>query len=87
MKDFILDKAVLSEEEKKDILMAVQSLQMTQDMNNSQTLRKQINPDIRCQYILRKIKTEVKMNHDRKGKDDGKTDNKNGFINRGICKL
>lgn len=40
MKDFVLDKAVLSKEEKQDILMAVQSLQMTQDMNDSQTLRK-----------------------------------------------
>lgn len=40
MKDFVLDKAVLSEEEKQDILMAVKSLQMTQDMSDSQTLRK-----------------------------------------------
>lgn len=40
MDDFVLDRAVLSEEEKWDILTAVQSLQMTQDITDGQTLRK-----------------------------------------------
>lgn len=40
MNDFVLDKTVLSEEEKRDILTAVQSIHMTQDVSDSQTLQK-----------------------------------------------
>lgn len=40
MDDFVLDRAVLSEEEKWDILTAVQSLHMTQYITDDQTLRK-----------------------------------------------
>ncbi len=40
MKDFVLDKAVLSEEEKQEILTALQSINTVQNMNNSQTLQK-----------------------------------------------
>lgn len=40
MKNFVLDKAVLSEEEKQEILAALQSINITQTMNSSQTLQK-----------------------------------------------
>lgn len=35
MKDFVLDKAVLSEEEKQEILSALQSINFTQNISNS----------------------------------------------------
>lgn len=40
MKDFVLDKAVLSEQEKQEILTALQSINITQNINGSQTLQK-----------------------------------------------
>ena len=40
MKDFILDRAVLSEEEKQEILTALQSINTAQDGSSSQTLQK-----------------------------------------------
>lgn len=40
MDHFVLDKALLSEEEKKDILVALQSVNVAQNMNNSQILQK-----------------------------------------------
>ena len=40
MNDFVLDKTVLSQEEKRDILTAVQSIHMTQNIADSQTLQK-----------------------------------------------
>lgn len=40
MDDFVLDKAVLSEEEKQEILTALQSINTTQNISNSQTLQK-----------------------------------------------
>lgn len=40
MNDFVLDKAVLSEEEKQEILAALQSINMTQDISSSQILQK-----------------------------------------------
>lgn len=40
MDDFVLDKAVLSEEEKQEILTALQSINTTQDISSSQTLQK-----------------------------------------------
>ncbi len=40
MNDFVLDKAVLSEAEKQEILMALQSINTTQNKNASQTLQK-----------------------------------------------
>lgn len=40
MKGFVLDKAVLSEEEKQEILTALQSINATRNIDNSQTLRK-----------------------------------------------
>lgn len=40
MNDFVLDKAVLSEEEKQEILTALQSINVTQNINSSQTLQK-----------------------------------------------
>lgn len=40
MDDFILDKAVLSEEEMQEILLALQSIHATQTINSSQTLQK-----------------------------------------------
>lgn len=40
MSDFVLDKAVLSEEEKQEILTALQSINTTQNMAGSQTLQK-----------------------------------------------
>ncbi len=40
MRDFVLDKAVLSEEEKRDILTALQSINITQNISDSQTLQK-----------------------------------------------
>ena len=40
MDDFVLDKAVLSEEEKQEILMAIQSINITQNISDSQTLQK-----------------------------------------------
>ena len=39
MNDFVLDKAVLSEEEKQEILVALQSINITKD-SSSQTLQK-----------------------------------------------
>lgn len=38
--DFVLDKAVLSEEEKEEILTALQSINTTQNISSSQTLQK-----------------------------------------------
>lgn len=40
MNDFVLDKAVLSEEEKQEILTAIQSINATQNINSSRTLQK-----------------------------------------------
>lgn len=40
MNDFILDKAVFSEEEKQEILTALQSINFTNNMSNRQTLEK-----------------------------------------------
>lgn len=40
MNDFVLDKAVLSEEEKQEILTALQSINITQNISGSQTLQK-----------------------------------------------
>ena len=40
MKDFVLDKAVLSKEEKQEILTALQSLNSTQNVRSSRTLQK-----------------------------------------------
>lgn len=40
MKDFVLDKAVLSKEEKQEILTALQSLSFTKNIGSSQTLQK-----------------------------------------------
>ncbi len=40
MNDFVLDKAVLSEEEKQEILTALQSINYTQHISGSQTLQK-----------------------------------------------
>lgn len=40
MRDFVLEKAVLSEEEKQEILMALQSINVTQNRKGSQTLEK-----------------------------------------------
>ncbi len=40
MDDFVLDRAVLSEEEKQEILTALQSLNATQNINNNDTLYK-----------------------------------------------
>ena len=40
MNDFVLDKAVLSEEEKQEILTALQSINFTQHNNSRQTLQK-----------------------------------------------
>lgn len=40
MKDFVLDRAVLSENEKQEILTALQSVYTAQDGNRSQTLQK-----------------------------------------------
>lgn len=40
MNDFVLDKAVLSETEKQEILMALQSINAAQNKNASQTLQK-----------------------------------------------
>jgi len=40
MNDFVLDKAVLSEEEKQEILTALQSLKTAPNTDNSQTLQK-----------------------------------------------
>lgn len=40
MNGFVLDKVVLSEEEKQEILTALQSINTTQNINNSQTLQK-----------------------------------------------
>ena len=40
MNDFVLDRAVLSEEEKQEILTALQSINFTKNISNSQTLQK-----------------------------------------------
>lgn len=40
MNDFVLDKAVLSEEEKKEILTALKSINTMQNISSSQTLQK-----------------------------------------------
>lgn len=40
MNDFILEKAVLSEEEKQEIILALQSINTAQNHNGSQTLQK-----------------------------------------------
>ena len=40
MNDFVLDKAVLSEEEKQEILTALQSINSMNNIDNNQTLRK-----------------------------------------------
>lgn len=40
MNDFVLDKAVLSEEEKQEILTALQSINFTKNISSSQTLQK-----------------------------------------------
>ncbi len=40
MKDFVLDRVVLSEEEKQEILTALQSIRTAQDGNDSQILQK-----------------------------------------------
>ena len=40
MRGFVLDKAVLSKEEKQEILTALQSINTAQNMNSSQTLQK-----------------------------------------------
>lgn len=40
MRNFVLDRAVFSEEEKQEILMALQSINAAKDTNESQTLQK-----------------------------------------------
>lgn len=40
MSDFVLDKAVLSEEEKREILTALQSINLTNNIGSNQTLQK-----------------------------------------------
>lgn len=40
MSDFVLDKAILSEEEKQEILLALQSINIVQNTDNSQALQK-----------------------------------------------
>lgn len=40
MNNYVLDKAILSKEEKQEILTALQSINTTQNTNNSQTLQK-----------------------------------------------
>ncbi len=40
MKDFVLDKSLLSEEEKQEILAAVQSISVTENIDSSETLQK-----------------------------------------------
>lgn len=40
MNNFVLDKAVLSEEEKQEILVALQSINITKNNSSSQTLQK-----------------------------------------------
>lgn len=40
MNDFVLDKALLSEQEKQDILVALQSINVAQNINDSETLQK-----------------------------------------------
>lgn len=40
MKNFVLDKALLSEEERQEILTALQSINITQNISGSQTLQK-----------------------------------------------
>ena len=40
MNDFVLDKAVLSEEEKQEVLTALQSINFTQNISSSQTFQK-----------------------------------------------
>ncbi|MCI8348029.1 MAG: YafY family transcriptional regulator [Firmicutes bacterium] len=40
MNDFVLDKTLLSDEEKQEILAALQSINNTQNINSSQTLQK-----------------------------------------------
>ncbi|MBD5494385.1 MAG: YafY family transcriptional regulator [Lachnospiraceae bacterium] len=40
MNDFVLDKTVLSKQEKQEILSALQSMNVAQNINNSQTLQK-----------------------------------------------
>ena len=40
LNEFVLDKAMLSEEEKQEILTALQSMNTAQDMGGSQTLQK-----------------------------------------------
>ena len=40
LNDFVLDKAVLSENEKQEILAALQSLHITREIDSSQTLQK-----------------------------------------------
>ena len=40
MDGFVLDKAILSEEEKQEILVALQSINVTQNISSSQTLQK-----------------------------------------------
>ncbi len=40
LSDFVLDKAVLSEEEKQEILTALQSINIAKNVNDSQTLQK-----------------------------------------------
>lgn len=40
MNDFVLDKAVLSEEERQEILTALQSINFTKNISSSQTLQK-----------------------------------------------
>ncbi len=40
MSDFVLDKAVLSQEEKQEILVALQSINIAQNINGSPTLQK-----------------------------------------------
>ena len=40
MNDFVLDRAVLSEREKKEILTSLQTLSVTQNINNNDTLNK-----------------------------------------------
>ncbi len=40
MNDFVLDKVILSEQEKQEILIALQSINTIQNMSNNQTLQK-----------------------------------------------
>lgn len=40
MKEFVLDKAVLSEEEKQEILIALQSINTTKNISSNKTLQK-----------------------------------------------